>query len=49
MEAKCRAALLPAVEHRAGGNRIKWKYDVQALDYHVYLPIFCDGLREVGQ
>ena len=42
-----RGDLPVAVEHRAGGNRIKWKYDVQALDYHVYQPIFCDGLREV--
>jgi hypothetical protein len=35
-----------AVEHRANGNRIDWKVDIEKLDYHHYLPIFFDGLRE---
>ncbi|CAM9785087.1 unnamed protein product [Chrysoparadoxa australica] len=35
------------VDHRANGNAIKWKMRTQDLDYHVYLPIFFDGLREV--
>ena len=28
------------------GNRVLWKVDVEKLDYHLYLPIFFDGLRE---
>lgn len=35
-----------AVEHRALGNKVLWKVDIQKLDYHHYLPIFFDGLRE---
>jgi hypothetical protein len=35
-----------AVEHRALGNKIQWKVDIDKLDYHHYLPIFFDGLRE---
>jgi len=39
-----------AVEHRAsGGNRILWKVDPEKLDYHHYLPIFFDGLREIQE
>lgn len=35
-----------AVEHKALGNKIQWKVDIEKLDYHHYLPIFFDGLRE---
>ncbi|EKX46860.1 hypothetical protein GUITHDRAFT_49760, partial [Guillardia theta CCMP2712] len=35
-----------AVEHSGAGNRIQWKVDIEKLDYHHYLPIFVDGLRE---
>mmetsp|Transcript_2907 Transcript_2907/g.9793 ORF Transcript_2907/g.9793 Transcript_2907/m.9793 type:complete len:304 (+) Transcript_2907:90-1001(+) len=35
-----------AIEHRGVGNRIQWKIDIEKLDYHHYLPIFFDGLRE---
>mmetsp|Transcript_52159 Transcript_52159/g.104461 ORF Transcript_52159/g.104461 Transcript_52159/m.104461 type:complete len:169 (-) Transcript_52159:44-550(-) len=35
-----------AIEHGGVGNRIQWKVDVEKLDYHHYLPIFFDGLRE---
>merc|ERR1711981_582616 len=28
---------------------VAWKVDVQKLDFHHYLPIFFDGLREVEQ
>lgn len=38
-----------AVEHRAGGNKILWKVDVEKLDFHHYLPIFFDGLRETEE
>jgi hypothetical protein len=27
-------------------RRIQWKVDIEKLDYHHYLPIFFDGLRE---
>eukprot|EP00741_Cyanophora_paradoxa_P003850 tig00000718_g3744.t1 len=35
-----------AVEHRGTGNKIQWKVEIEKLDYHHYLPIFFDGLRE---
>merc|ERR1719443_2185124 len=34
------------VYHGAVGGKIAWKVDVEKLDYHHYLPIFFDGLRE---
>ncbi|GIQ79803.1 parkin co-regulated protein [Kipferlia bialata] len=37
-----------AVEHTAGGNRVLWKVEIEKLDFHHYLPIFFDGLREQG-
>ena len=38
-----------AVEHRALGNKIHWKVDLDKLDYHHYLPIFFDGIRETRE
>jgi hypothetical protein len=35
-----------AIQHRANGNKIDWKVEIEKLDYHHYLPIFFDGLRE---
>jgi len=35
-----------AIEHRGIGNKVQWKVDIEKLDYHHYLPIFFDGLRE---
>jgi len=35
-----------SVFHGAVGGKIAWKVDVEKLDYHHYLPIFFDGLRE---
>jgi hypothetical protein len=32
--------------HSGTSNRIAWKVDIEKLDYHHYLPIFFDGLRE---
>jgi len=32
--------------HGAVGGKIAWKVDVEKLDYHHYLPIFFDGVRE---
>jgi len=34
------------VVHSGTQNRIGWKVDVEKLDYHHYLPIFFDGIRE---
>lgn len=34
------------VDHRANGSGIRWKIHPSDLDFHVYLPIFFDGLRE---
>mmetsp|Transcript_122736 Transcript_122736/g.382114 ORF Transcript_122736/g.382114 Transcript_122736/m.382114 type:complete len:335 (-) Transcript_122736:114-1118(-) len=34
------------VHHTATQNRISWKVEIDKLDYHHYLPIFFDGLRE---
>merc|ERR1711972_527027 len=35
-----------AVFHGAVGGKIAWKVECANLDYHHYLPIFFDGLRE---
>lgn len=35
-----------AVQHRGGCCKLDWKVDIEKLDYHHYLPIFFDGLRE---
>jgi hypothetical protein len=32
--------------HGAVGGKLVWKVDIEKLDYHHYLPIFFDGLRE---
>jgi hypothetical protein len=32
--------------HGSVGGKVAWKVDVDKLDYHHYLPIFFDGLRE---
>ena len=42
-----RADLPIQLEHRGVGGRIGWKVDIAKLDYHHYLPIFFDGLREL--
>jgi len=41
-----RGDLPVAVEHKGMKNVISWKVDVDKLDYHHYLPIFFDGIRE---
>jgi len=35
------------IDHGGVTNRIQWKVDIEKLDFHHYLPIFFDGLREV--
>lgn len=44
-----RGDLPVVVEHTGSGRRVGWKVDVQKLDYHHYLPIFFDGLREIEE
>jgi len=34
------------VLHTATQNKISWKVEIEKLDYHHYMPIFFDGLRE---
>ena len=34
------------VDHQGSANKIIWKISPEQLDYHHYLPIFFDGLRE---
>ena len=34
------------VDHRGSVAKILWKTQPELLDYHHYLPIFFDGLRE---
>jgi len=34
------------VDHGGVANRLAWKVDIPKLDFHHYLPIFFDGLRE---
>lgn len=41
-----RGDLPVSIEHRGVGNRIQWKVEIEKLDFHHYLPIFFDGLRE---
>lgn len=41
-----RGDLTLQVFHQGGGGKIAWKVDIDKLDYHHYLPIFFDGLRE---
>lgn len=34
------------IDHLGSANKIIWKISPVELDYHHYLPIFFDGLRE---
>jgi hypothetical protein len=35
-----------SIEHRGTTNATTWKVPCEKLDYHHYLPIFVDGIRE---
>jgi len=37
---------LPVSIFHGSGFKLAWKVDIEKLDYHHYLPIFFDGLRE---
>ena len=36
-----------AVAHGGGSNAVMWRVDPASLDYHRYLPLFFDGIREI--
>lgn len=38
---------LPVQIQHSGTGKIAWKVDIKKLDYHHYLPIWFDGLREI--
>lgn len=40
-----RGDLPVAVEHDTKGNKLTWKVEIEKLDYHHYLPLFFDGLK----
>lgn len=35
------------IEHGGTANKIAWKVEIEKLDFHHYLPVFFDGLREL--
>lgn len=35
-----------ALEFDTKGNKIAWKVEIEKMDYHHYLPLFFEGLRE---
>jgi len=37
---------LPVTIEHGPSNKINWKVEIQQLDYHHYLPIFFEGIRE---
>jgi len=37
------------IDHGAVQNRVVWKHPVVDLDFHYYLPLFFDGLREIQE
>jgi hypothetical protein len=37
------------IDHGGVNNRIAWKVAIEQLDFHHYLPIFFDGLREIEE
>lgn len=42
-----RGDLPVSIDHGGVKNSVHWKVDLEKLDFHHYLPIFFDGLREV--
>lgn len=38
---------LPIQVDHGSSNKIAWKIEVAKLDYHHYLPIFMEGIREM--
>jgi hypothetical protein len=44
-----RGDLPVTIHHKGNGRCLVWRVDVEKLDYHHYLPIFFDGLRELEE
>ena len=44
-----RGDLPVSIFHGPLGPKILWKVEIEKLDYHHYLPIFFDGLREIEE
>jgi hypothetical protein len=44
-----RGDLPVTIMHHGNGRRLKWGAQIQDLDFHHYLPIFFDGLRELEE
>lgn len=40
---------LPVTVSHGAKRKVQWKIDVAQLDYHHYLPLFLDGLRELEE
>jgi hypothetical protein len=40
---------IPVCIGHGAKRRVQWKCDVASLDYHHYLPLFMDGLRETQE
>jgi hypothetical protein len=38
-----------AVAFIGASRKITWKLEPELLDYHLYLPIFFEGLREIKE
>ncbi|XP_061578930.1 parkin coregulated gene protein-like [Cololabis saira] len=44
----CASGDIPvALTHATTGNGIRWKVDFERIDYHVFLPLFFQGLAEI--
>uniref|UniRef100_A0A7S3FZI5 Parkin co-regulated protein n=1 Tax=Palpitomonas bilix TaxID=652834 RepID=A0A7S3FZI5_9EUKA len=43
-----RGDLPVAVLHKPNQNQLKWKVEPKELDYHYYVPVFFDGLKEMS-
>ncbi|KAL0211532.1 hypothetical protein RCL1_005158 [Eukaryota sp. TZLM3-RCL] len=44
-----RGDLPVSIDHSGAGNTTHWRIAIDQLDYHHYLPIFFDGLRETEE
>lgn len=44
-----RGDLPVVIQHRGNGRKLDWRVDIEKLDFHHYLPIFFDGLRELEE
>ncbi|KAL0231054.1 hypothetical protein GEMRC1_010459 [Eukaryota sp. GEM-RC1] len=44
-----RGDLPVSIDHSGVGNKVHWRISIEQLDYHHYLPIFFDGLRELEE